>query len=112
MNKKPQKPALNYNHPLTKDLIGIELFLQPKSSSLIRKVYKYICRKFSRYPKWHSVCINDVDGKTQVFLDGNPYLFYGRKLNWRERRTIKKHPFIMLNKEQALKGGKRDENSQ
>lgn len=64
--------------------------------SMIRRLYKAICRKLGRYPKWHSVVIRDVDGKSTVYLNGVAYLFYGHILSWSVKRKIKKHPFLMF----------------
>lgn len=69
---------------------------------MIQKIYKAICHKFGRYPKWHSVVIHDVDGKSKVYLDGIVYLVYGHKLSWRQKRKLRKYPFCLLKPNNAM----------
>ncbi len=68
---------------------------------LIRKLYKAICRKLGRYPKWHSVVVRDVDGKSTVYLDDRVYLVYGHILSWSYKKKLKKHPFCLLKPNKA-----------
>lgn len=82
MKDKPKKLKINFCHPLTKGLLLVELFVRP-----IKKRW---------FNKWHSVCIRDVDGKTQVYLNGNRYLSYDHKLSWWDKRKLRKHPFLMF----------------
>lgn len=82
MKSKPKSPIVNFCHPLVRGLICIELFFRPT--------------KKRWFNKWRSVVISDIDGKTQVYLDNNPYLFYDHKLSWWKKLRLKFNPFLIM----------------